>query len=293
MNITGNHDIGYAGELNVQRLERWEAYFGPSNVIHNLSIPNLPTLRIVLFNTLNLDSPATDGGLQHRTHSFLQSLLPADEEEPIPQTILLTHLPLHRGPGVCSDPPRFDYWSLNITDQDENVTGYYRPIKHQNHLSRWASDWILETIFGEHDEGVILGGHDHVGCDVLHRRLTDSEQQDSWTENTIHDELKRRKRDMDDVEIPAEATAEAVEENFDDEYPFDVEEDDEMEPFEDWQHGIHVRNNLTQGIWKAEKYTSNTSGIRELTVRSMMGEFYGNVGLLTASYNDRTQRINL
>ena len=198
---------------------------------------------------------------------------------------------------MCSDAPRFDYWSLNITDEHGNVTGYFRPIKHQNHLSRWASDWILETIFGEHDEGVILGGHDHVGCDVLHRRLSDSEQQHSWTEITAHDELKRRRRkirkkrrDVDKAEIPAEATAEAVEETFHDEFPFHVEEDDEIYPLEDWQHEIQVRNNLTQGTWIAEKYAPHTSGIRELTVRSMMGDFHGNVGLLTGSYNHHTQR---
>ena len=291
MNITGNHDVGYAGELNAERLERWETHFGPSNVIHTLLIPNLPSLRIVLFNTLNLDSPATDRDMQDTTHYFLQSLLPADEEEPIPQTVLLTHLPLYRGPGVCSDPPRFDYWNLNISDEHGNITGYFRPIKNQNHLSRWASDWLLETIFGEHDEGVILGGHDHNGCDVLHRRLTDSEQ-DSWTADAVHDELKRRKRDVDDLEIPAEATAEAVEEKVIRGYPFEVEEDDDMYPLGGWQHEMHERNNLTQGIWKAEKYTSNTSGIREVTVRSMMGEFHGNVGLLTGSYNHHTQRIS-
>lgn len=289
MNITGNHDVGYAGELNTERLGRWETHFGLSNVIHILSIPNLPTLRIVLFNTLNLDSPATDSDMQNITHTFLRSLLPIDEEEPIPQTVLLTHLPLYRGPGICSDPPNFDYWSLNITDQYGNVTGCFRPIKHQNHLSRWASDWILETVFGDHDEGVILGGHDHAGCDVLHQQLTDSENQNAWTAHFVHDELKRKKRDVDNVEIP-EATAEPEEEIFDDNHPFDVEEDDAMYPPEEWQYEMHERNNLTKGIWKAEKYTPNTSGIREITVRSMMGEFQGNVGLLTGSYNHRTQR---
>ena len=76
MNITGNHDIGYAGELNTERLGRWEQYFGPSNFVSTLVIPDNPPLRIVLFNTLNLDSPATDLEMQQTTYNFLQSLLP-------------------------------------------------------------------------------------------------------------------------------------------------------------------------------------------------------------------------
>jgi hypothetical protein len=294
MNITGNHDIGYAGELNQERLGRWEEHFGPANYVHTLNIPDLPPLRIVLFNTLNLDSPATDHALQNETHSFLQSLLPEDHEIPIPQTVLLTHLPLYRGPGICTDPPRFDYWSLNITDHMGNVTGYFRPIKHQNHLSRWASDWILETIFGDHDEGIILGGHDHEGCDVLHRRLSDAEQEHSWHANDhTHDELKRRRKRQDPGTQEETGGVEvAAEENFDAaQPPPPVHENEQVHhPLEISQYAAHVRNNLSAGIWEAHKYSPKTSGIREITVRSMMGDFQGNVGLLTGSYNQDTQR---
>lgn len=275
LNITGNHDVGYGGEFSKERLGRWEEHFGPANLVQTLSIPNLPPLRIVLFNTLNLDSPATDKELQHSTYDFLESLLP-ETEDPIPQTVLLTHLPLHKLPGVCSDPPRFDYWSLNITNHEGNVTGYFRPIKHQNHLSRWASDWILETIFGDHDEGIILNGHDHEGCDVLHRRLPEEEQ--SYTHSYVHDELRRR----------GENVMSAGEEVFEEDHP---REDNESHPLEISQHAAHVRNNISDGIWRAEKFISGTSGIRELTVRSMMGDFQGNVGLLTGEYNHVTHCI--
>lgn len=276
MNITGNHDIGYAGELNPERLGRWEEHFGPANFVHTLSIPNLPPLRIVLFNTLNLDSPATDKELQYNTYDFLESLLP-ETYEPIPQTILLTHLPLHKMPGICSDPPRFDYWSLNVTNNEGNVTGYWRPIKHQNHLSRWASDWILETIFGDHDEGIILNGHDHEGCDVLHRRLPEDEQ--DWTHEFIHDELRKREEIMS-----------AGEEVFDERREHEVEG---THPLEISQHAAHVRNNISEGIWRAEKFTKEKNGIREITVRSMMGDFQGNVGLLAGDFNNDTNCIPL
>jgi hypothetical protein len=308
MNITGNHDIGYAGELNEERLERWEEHFGQSNYVHTLSIPSLPPLRIVLFNTLNLDSPATAKDLQNKTHAFLQSLLP-DDDIAIPQTVLLTHLPLYRAEGICSDPPRFDYWTLNISDSTGNVTGYFRPIKHQNHLSRWASDWILETMFGEHDEGIILGGHDHEGCDVLHRRREDDEEYSWMHDGFTHDELKRRKRSQEQAtlqedeavmndESVGQTTANANgQRNFEGveiagEENFDHDEDygEARHPLEISQYAAHQRNNVSEGIWKAQKFTHGTSGIREITVRSMMGDFHGNVGLLTGSYNQHTHR---
>ena len=299
MNITGNHDIGYGGELSPERLGRWEEAFGPSNAVYTFSPPNVHPLRIVLFNSLNLDSPSTDRDLQSNTHDFLSSLLPEDHDIPIPQTVLLTHLPLYRGPGICSDPPRFDYWALNITDESGNVTGYFRPIKHQNHLSRWASDWILETVFGDEDEGVILGGHDHEGCDVLHKRLSDEEQELSWEENETehdHDELKRRQV-VDAVEVGGVEVETAREEKFDYVDPPNTrsgdEGDEDMHPIETDQFEFHARNNLTHGIWRAEKYSPGKSGIREITVRSMMGDFDGNVGLLTAQFNHTSQRTPL
>lgn len=314
MNITGNHDIGYAGELNEERLSRWEHHFGLSNHIQTLLIPPHPPLRIVLFNTLNLDSPATSKDLQNKTHTFLQSLLP-DDAIAIPQTVLLTHLPLHRAEGICRDPPKFEYWKLNITDSEGNVTGYFRPIQHQNHLSRWASDWILETVFGEHDEGVILGGHDHEGCDVLHRRREDDWEYHWPDEPFMHDELKRRKRSQERTEIavhddtlsghsnefPREdggsGTREgnlagveiAGEENFD----HDEDYGEATHPLEISQFAAHRRNNISEGIWKAQKFTRGISGIREITVRSMMGDFQGNAGLLTGNFNQDTQRTSL
>jgi len=316
MNITGNHDIGYAGELNEERLSRWEDHFGQSNHIQTLLIPPYPPLRIVLFNTLNLDSPATSKELQNKTHTFLESLLP-DDAIAIPQTVLLTHLPLYRGEGICSDPPKFEYWKLNITDNEGNVTGYFRPIKHQNHLSRWASDWILETVFGEHDEGVILGGHDHEGCDVLHRRREDDWDYHWPDEPFSHDELKRRKRSPERTEIAASedimhhaanevswedttvegpvtakenlAGVEIVgEENFDNNQDYG----EAKPPLEISQYAAHQRNNISEGIWKAQKFSRGISGIREITVRSMMGDFQGNVGLLTGNYNQDTQRTS-
>jgi len=313
MNITGNHDVGYAGELSIERLSRWENAFGNASHLHTLQIPDLPPLRITLYNTLNLDSPATDRSLQQSTYAFLHSLLPESDDVPIPQSILLTHLPLYR--TVCSDLPRFEYWSLDVTNDQGNVTGCFRPIKHQNHLSRWASDWILDAIFGDADEGVILGGHDHTGCDVLHRKVVLHPTVEDA--DVVHDELRRRDEfkpeewdeEFDQNEEAPGNEAEAHDEVFGDQ---DVPRGNIIEPaleenfdqsdkqeanithseVEDWeiaQNESHIRNNQTHGAWLAEKFRPGRSGIREITVRSMMGDFHGNVGLLTASYNHDAQ----
>lgn len=286
MNITGNHDIGYSGELSSERLERWETHFGSSNYVHNLSIPSLPPLRIVLFNSLSLDSPATDTEIQQATYSFLQSLAPDSNI----QTILLTHLPLYRGTGVCTDPPRFEYWALNISDHTGNITGSFHPIKRQNHLSRWASDWVLETIFPD-ENGLVLDGHDHTGCDVLHKRLPESERDPDWEKTLVwhHDELRKR-YDMDDYreEDIVETVESATEEMFEYEYS-DTEEEDDLHFMEISQYAAHERNNLSAGAWQAEKFFPGGHGVREITVRSMMGDFEGNVGLLTATYNHEAE----
>ena len=293
MNITGNHDIGYAGELNVERLERWESHFGRSNYVYTFTYPGIPLpLRIVLFNTLNLDSPATDSGLQSATHNFLRSLLP-DTTERIPPTVLLTHLPLFKSAGICSDGPHFEYWSLNVTDESGNVTDVFMPIKDQNHLSRWASDWILETVFGDHDEGIILNGHDHEGCNVLHQRVSDDDMEIRWGIGGVlrHDELRKRQppitvekgNETTDWEEEGDARVEVTEVQTEENFDFGYE--DVRHELELSQEQAHLRNNMSSGIWKAEKYTSHMSGIREITVRSMMGNYHGNVGLLTADYN--------
>ena len=138
-------------------------------------------------------------------------------------------------------------------------------------------------MFGNEDEGVILGGHDHEGCDVLHKRLPEEEQQLSWAETiwSSRDELKRRQLD---AEVAMESTGE---ETVDHDDP--TTEEKEIDPIEVDQFEYHARNNLSHGIWRAEKYSPGTSGIREITVRSMMGDFHGNVGLLTAHFNHSAQ----
>ncbi|KAI4249801.1 MAG: hypothetical protein L6R40_000590 [Gallowayella cf. fulva] len=241
INIAGNHDIGYAGDLTTERVQRFERVFGRANWEIRFTLPqedsgtsfqNQPELRIVVLNSLNLDTPATDPDIQIETYQFINSVISASRpvEDQTVATILLTHLPLHKEAGVCVDGPLFEFHN------EEDGGG----LKEQNHLSYNAGKGILEGIYGMSGNpnaphqglgrnGVILTGHDHEGCDIYHH-------------------------------LPEASDPEAR-------------------------------------IWAAEKWASSGQrlnqtipGIREITVRSMMGQFGGNAGLLSAWFDKEIGR---
>lgn len=241
INVAGNHDVGYAGDVTEERVQRFERVFGRANWEIRFTLPqegkgeyfqDLPELRIVVLNSLNLDTPATDQELQLQTYQFINKVIGASRpvEDQTVATVLLTHLPLHKEDGVCVDSPFFDFY-----DEDSG-TG----LKEQNHLSYNAGKGILEGIYGMsgHPEalygglgrhGVILTGHDHEGCDVHHHLPLDPDP-----------EVRRWAAEQ----------------------------------------------------WASSKQRSNATipGIREITVRSMMGEFGGNAGLLSAWFDGKNRQ---
>ena len=250
INVAGNHDVGYAGDMIGPRIERFETTFGKSNWLVRFQLPGNdgndpasaersevnPELRVVILNSLNLDGPVADAALQGRTYDFLNHAIATSRpvEDQTAATILLTHLPLPKQAGVCVDGPFIAY----------NEHTYGGGVKEQNHLSRRSGESILEGLFGMSAHldapnkglgrpGVILTGHDHEGCDVYHRlprrQIQDDRTQPSWNVTPW---------------VDASSTAHDV----------------------------------------------LTPGIREITVRSMMGEFGGNAGLLSAWYDGATRR---
>lgn len=180
ISLVGNHDIGYAGDLDQQRIDRFERAFGPINgeIRFRLPIANaseeeeIPELRLVVLNSMNIDSPAFYKDLQSQTHDYINKII--DLSLPVElqhhATILLTHIPLHKEAGICVDDPFFSYFPSSNGDG----------IKEQNMLSEDMSrQAILQGIFGKSPNGdaaarglgrngLILTGHDHEGCDVLH-----------------------------------------------------------------------------------------------------------------------------
>ncbi|KAF6826909.1 polarized growth protein [Colletotrichum plurivorum] len=256
INVAGNHDIGYAGDINQDRFGRFERLFGKANyelrfelpvedpaanatVVNDETNPSSdrlpPEIRIIVLNDMNLDTPAKDTSLQDATYAFINSVIEtsAAVEYDGHFTVVLTHIPLYKPEGVCVDSPFFDFHG------EADGGG----VKEQNLLSYDASKGFLEGIFGmsgnteapgngKGRRGVILNGHDHEGCDTFH-----------YINQTHGDQASDR-------------------------------------------------------TWQVERWTAakgrgavgapGVPGLREITVRSMMGDFGGNAGLLSAWFDEAT-----
>lgn len=221
--VAGNHDIGYAGDIDSSRIARFENAFGHVNwetrfVLGNDSDAELdallqarnPELRVVVVNTMNIDEPVKDGQLRDETLMFLgRSFSDAQQRDnPREATVVLTHIPLHKEAGICVDAPYFAYFD------DEQGGG----IREQYHIRSETSQRLLA---GLGSRAIILNGHDHEGCDTIHVK-TDS-----------------------------------------------------------------VSDDALNTSWTARRYRRSdlASGTREITVRSMMGSYGGNAGLLSAWYD--------
>ena len=240
INVAGNHDVGYAGDMTADKLQRFEKVFGKANWETRFDLSGLrveedqaaPELRLVVLNSLNLDPPVLEADLQGDTYKFMNDIIASSRSvgDNTSGTILLTHLPLHKEAGVCVDAPYFSY-------HDAKFGG---GIREQNHLSQDTSKNILEGIYGMSGNpgapakgmgrnGIIITGHDHEGCDVYHH--------------------------------------------------------------------LPIAYDITARPWTAETYNSSSKtmkrpipGIREITVRSMMGDFGGNAGLLSAWFDSNIQQ---
>lgn len=250
INVAGNHDIGYAGDINANLTERFEKAFGKVNyeLRFELPLPNgtglktlydpdtnpeatklIPELRLVVLNDMNLDTPALSAQLQDDTYTFINNVINTASAVEFQghYTIVLTHIPLAKPAGVCVDPPFFDFH------------GHDGSLKEQNQLSVDASKGFLEGILGmsasptaagggKGRRGIILNGHDHEGCDTYHFiNQTSEEEEKKW-------EVKR------------------------------------------WRQATR------EGVVGRE----GAPGVREVTVRSMMGDFGGNAGLLSVWFDE-------
>ncbi|CZS98855.1 related to cell division control protein/predicted DNA repair exonuclease [Rhynchosporium agropyri] len=185
INVAGNHDVGYAGDLSPERVTRFEKVFGKANYELRFQLPlesaniiveggitrPIPELRIVVFNDMNLDTPVGSQEMQDETYGFLNRVITTshDVTREALFTLLLTHIPMYKEAGICVDGPFFDFFKGNFGNG----------VKEQNHLSMDASKGFLEGIYGKNGNpdvpgggfgrnGVILTGHDHEGCNVYH-----------------------------------------------------------------------------------------------------------------------------
>lgn len=304
INIAGNHDIGYAGDLDIPRIERFEREFGQVNYELRFQLLNytttavnaeggivveVPELRIVVLNSMNLDTPVGSAQLQEETYEFLNHVItsshPVDRKAHF--TLLLTHIPLYKKEGVCVDAPFFDFYDGE----------YENGIKEQNHLSAEASKAVLEGIYGMSGDntvdgggmgrrGLIINGHDHEGCDVYHyvdQVSTSAEQsttppvsQETASEvvrPTLSEEPLDSLQEMS-IQLNEETTSEPVHETT----------TDQPTPKPTWQATRHDTSNP----FPPTNPSHQTPAIRELTLRSMMGDYSGNAGLISITYNPNT-----
>lgn len=192
LNVVGNHDIGYAGDLTEELMDRFERVFGKANYELRFELPVTdplanatildfdknpeslrlpPEIRIIVMNDMNLDTPAKSIPLQDQTYAFINAIISnAHAVEFKGQfTIVLTHIPTYKPAGVCVDEPFFDF----------HPTADGGGVKEQYLLSDDASRGFYEGIFGVSGNtnaagrglgrpGLILNGHDHEGCDTYH-----------------------------------------------------------------------------------------------------------------------------
>ncbi len=258
INIPGNHDIGYAGDISKARIARFERHFGradwdirfnlPISEEQNTSAIN-PSLHLIVLNDLVLDTPGFDHDIQSASYNHLNSII-TQRSQPVQDkssfTLLLTHIPLYKPEGSCIDAPFFDF------HHSDDSAGAFKSggLKEQNHLSEYVSrSGILEGIYGMSSNsnaagngkgrtGLILTGHDHEGCDVWHYLpepasgpITSRQEADTETESRGWDSIP----------------------------------------------------------WRNANISASHTGVREITLRSMMGDFGGNAGLLSLWFDIETQ----
>ncbi|KAI5289297.1 mitochondrial inner membrane protein required for protein import [Ascosphaera aggregata] len=258
INIAGNHDIGYAGDLSEKRLDRFEKTFGRANwdIFFELDeeldekddhdrLP-APSIHLINLNDMLLDGPTLSDDLQRKTYAYLNDVIsrsPAVGDNTT-FTLLLTHVPLYKPEGICTDAPHITYF-----DSDDHWNRFRQGgLKEQNLLGDYISyNGILQGIFGMSGEkaapargrgrnGLILNGHDHTGCDTVHY---------------IHHEG------------PDPASTQA--------------DNQDLERLWSWKNIRYSSENMS---------SYNTPNVREITLPSMMGEYGGNAGFLTIWFDD-------
>ncbi|KAF4552705.1 Calcineurin-like phosphoesterase-like protein 5 [Elsinoe fawcettii] len=243
--VAGNHDIGYAGDLDESTAKRFEERFGKLNWDITFGLENgklrtltrnqaafaeSPRLKLVVLNTMNLDSPALSKELQRDTQHFLNGHAGnAAGQTYLDGTVLLTHIPLYKKEGLCVDGPLFTHYT------NHEVGG----IREQNHLTEKSSRDILDGLYLYEKTwtraGIVLNGHDHEGCDIVHSRLVRNQ-------------------------ISAQNTSQIGEWTS---LPHDLVHD--------------------AGV-------SRDESVREVTVRSMMGAYGGNAGLMSGWFDKEDRR---
>ncbi|ODQ79808.1 hypothetical protein BABINDRAFT_166912 [Babjeviella inositovora NRRL Y-12698] len=164
INLTGNHDIGYAGDATWQHMARYVKLFGKDNYWIEYDRETDHPWRIVVLNDLLLEGPALQEEFRTYTWEFLRQL---GEQKFNGSTVLLTHIPFHKREGLCVDGPKH----VNYPHDYEREPYKQSLLRSQNFIGFEESQKVLNTIFDNGKPGIILTGHDHEGCENWFNKL--------------------------------------------------------------------------------------------------------------------------
>lgn len=210
INTTGNHDIGYSGEVTYDNLYRWTKYNGKDNYWVEFDENTTHPWRIVVMDSVLLDGPVLHDPLYEAQWKFVNVLRRRQFDG---STILITHIPFNKPAGMCADSPSTIFFAKdNCPEWDWYKLGN---VKSQSLVSENSTQAVLDAVFSNGKPGIILTGHDHDGCVSYY--------------------------------------------------------------------------NYEEGRWIASTKPGNGRYVQEVTVRSMMGEYGGNTGIVTGHFNNGSQ----
>jgi len=163
-NITGNHDLGYAGEVTPYRLQRFEKAFGEVN--DELIIADH---LVGIVNSVNIDF-SSEKDLQDKTWEHMRNLSATSIERNMP-LIIMTHIPLHK--DTFEDKNYENIWAKKrkmelCTERSYTTFNENGHINVQNMLLPESTQAILEAI----QPSFVFTGHDHDGCIYRHNEKT-------------------------------------------------------------------------------------------------------------------------
>lgn len=166
INLTGNHDIGYSGDATWQHMARFHLLFGQNNYVIHYNKGKPEEWRLVVLDSLTLEGPALQEEFRQYTWSFLEHLN-ASNSDFHGSTVLLTHIPFYKRAGLCADGPEHKYYENFEREPYKNGK-----LRLQNHLLYDTTQKVLDIVFPNADkEGLVLTGHDHVGCSTWYSHV--------------------------------------------------------------------------------------------------------------------------
>ncbi|KAF2075824.1 hypothetical protein CYY_002858 [Polysphondylium violaceum] len=159
INVTGNHDIGYANEASLHRINRFEQAFGKVNDKFYVSGHLFGVV-----NSINLDR-SQDERLYNQTWDHLRALKEEAESTQSP-LIILTHIPLYKDiDTIDRSLPLYQQQPFLCRERDHTRKDRNGNIIEQTMISKESSDYILEHL----KPLFIFNGHDHEGCIFKHQ----------------------------------------------------------------------------------------------------------------------------